>query len=123
MTFLILNKEFLKDKDIRKLPSSTFHILIDILFLSFEWGHKEFFQSVDQVYSKLNVNRMSLYRALKQLQELGIHVQYKDKKYYFDLNGFLEGYKPFCNKIVTEKKNKNMCNKSVTDNECNKSEI
>ena len=120
MTFLILNKEFLQDKDIRKLSKSVFHILIDILFLSFEWGHKEFFQSSDQVYSKLNVNRMSLHRALKKISELGIHVEYKDNRYYFDLNGFLEGYKPFCNKIVTEKKN-NDCNKTVTDNDgCNK---
>ena len=114
--FLMLNEQFLKDKDIRNLPKSIFHILIDLLFLSFEWHHKPFFRTPEQLYQYLNINKMTLNRAFTKLSTLGINIEYRNKRYYFDLTGLFEGLAPFSNKNVTVNK-LDVGNKIVTDNE------
>ena len=104
MKFLILNEEFLKDKCVRNLPKSSFHILIDLLFLSFEWHHEPFFRTPEQLYLYLSINKMTLNRAFKDLSEIGIDIKYQNKRYYFDLTGLFEGLNPLGNKNVTNNK-------------------
>jgi len=101
-TFLIIKKSFLQHDDVRILSKSNLFILLDLLFLSFEWHHKPFFRTPEQLYKELNINKMDLSRFREQARSLNISVNYKNQKYYFDLTEFFEIYNPLSNKNVTQ---------------------
>ena len=99
--FLIIKKTFWRNEDIKKLSGSYLHFLIDLLYLSFEWHHKPFYQTSEQIYSEFGSYRVDFNRKIKELNKLAIHITYKNKKYYFDLSTFFEIYNPLGNKGVT----------------------
>ena len=99
--FLIIKKSFWRNEEIKNLSGSYLHFLIDLLYLSFEWHHKPFYQTSEQIYSEFGTYRVDFNRKIKELQKLAIHITYKNKKYYFDLSSFFEIYSPLGNKGVT----------------------
>jgi hypothetical protein len=112
-SFLVLKKTFLQNKDIKELSKSNFFILLDLLFLSFEWHHKPFFRTVEDTYKDLNIDKMAFSRFRDQTKSLNISIIYKNKRYYFDLSVFFEIYSPLGNKTVTIN-DKSNSNRTVT---------
>lgn len=98
--FLIFNKDFWKNKDIQSLNGSSLHFLIMLIYLSFEWQHKTFFQTHEQIYSYFNSYRMDFNRKIKKLKKLEINIELKNNKVYFDLSDFFIIYNPLRNKNV-----------------------
>lgn len=101
-TFLIIRKSFWRREEIRNLPCSTLHFLIDLIYLSFEWHHEPFFRSSEQVYSEFKTYKVDFNRKIKELKKLHINIIYKNKRYNFDLSDFFELYEPLRNINVTE---------------------
>lgn len=99
--FLVIKKSFWRDETIKKLSGSYLHFLIDLLYLSFEFHHKPFFRTPEQIYTEFDTYRVDFNRKIKVLETLAISITYKNGKYYFDLTDFLKEFDPLGNKSVT----------------------
>ncbi len=91
--FLKLSQSFWEKDDIQKLSSSTLIFLIDLLFISYSFSHRPFYQTSKQLYQKCNLkNRMNFSRKKKDLEKLDIKIQRVMKNYHFDLADFFDKY-------------------------------
>lgn len=91
--FIKLPQEFWEHDEIHKLSSSVLRFLIDMLFISYSFNHKPFYQTSTQLYKKCKLtNRMDLSRKKEKLEELDIEIQKVMKKYHFDFSKFFHKY-------------------------------
>lgn len=99
-TFLIFNKSFWNNEDIKTLTGSSLHFLIMLIYLSFNWKHEPFFQTHAEIYKYFQTYRMDFNRKVKILEKLHVKIEVKDNKVYFDLSDFFIVYNPLRNKSV-----------------------
>jgi len=91
--FIKLTEEFWEHDEIQKLSASSLKFLIDLLFISYSFNHKPFYQTSKQLYEKCNItNRMDLSRKKENLEKLDIKIYRVMKTYHFDLSKFFEKY-------------------------------
>lgn len=91
--FLKISQEFLENENIRNLSSSTLLFLLDLLFISYSFNHKPFYQTTYQIYNKYGLkNRMNFSRIKENLKKIDIKIYKIGKNYHFDLSEFFEDY-------------------------------
>jgi hypothetical protein len=91
--FIKIPKEFWENDEIKKQSSSVLRFLIDLLFISYTFNHKPFYQTTTQLYEKCKLkNRMSLSRKKEKLKQIKIKIYKIGKNYHFDLSEFFKKY-------------------------------
>jgi hypothetical protein len=116
MKFLMFNDDFWDCLEPQDISRANIFALIRLLYISFEWQHKKFFRTQEQLLKELHLNRMGLSRFLTTIKGLDIKVECKNKKYYFNLSDFFDTFAPISNKTVTKKEN-GSCNETVTNDD------
>lgn len=90
--FLRLTSSVWNNNEIRKLSPSTLIFLIDLLFISYSFNHKPFYQSPKDLYKKCRTYHMAFYRIKRELENVDIYTTFDEKVYSFDLTLFFKKY-------------------------------
>jgi hypothetical protein len=93
LKFLRLPYNIWNHPKIRNLAPITRTFLIDLLFISYSFDHKPFYQSPKRLYEKCSIYHEAFYRLKKEdLPTLKIKVEFINKVYHFDLTEFFKEY-------------------------------
>ena len=92
LKFLRLTYNIWNHPEIRKLSPITRVFLIDLLFISYSFEHKPFYQSPKNLYKKCSIYHEAFYRLKPELSKIKIDVKFNDKVYYFNLSEFFNEY-------------------------------
>jgi len=90
--FLRLPYNIWNHPDIRNLAPITRSFLIDLLFISYSFDHKPFYQNPKKLYERCSIYHEAFYRLKPELLSLKIDVEFINKVYYFDLTEFFKEY-------------------------------